>query len=438
MKMHGGLLGHTNARLSLAGALLISLLVPHAPGRAEPPQAGPAAPEYPDDLTIWPNKTSHANSDAWLVAHHDSLRKMQPRVLVLNFSNGFGMEKAEKMAGQLAAALTEGTRYHGYKDEKAEPFIEWQIARLVDLRDADPKTPTPDGNSTKYPRAAAKGMNFAYKELYSEQFAEYYGYTDPQEPKRFLKLNDLVARGIIHELWFFAYQREAGAPYECTEWKPVYNERFERVGDEHRHAGNGGDPAEPWFGRSLRISFINSERGIGCNVESLSHAMEGTANSAVIPYYRKYFYEFASHDLDKRWKLPWISFYPLWGEGKGITYPDEKTAVVTDGKQEYRIENYYCVGGNVHFTPNSRRHYDLDSPFAVRATIEHYRLGDGPDGHDLAEPWTCAKFARYRELAPDCMGPWLIYWRQNIPGHGNACKDDEGQPMKNWWPFLFY
>ncbi len=108
------------------------------------------------------------------------------------------------------------------------------------------------------------------------------------------------------------------------------------------------------------------------------------------------------------------------------------------GKQEYRIENYYCVGGNVHFTPNSRRHYDLDSPFAVRATIEHYQLGDGPDGHDLAEPWTCAKFARYRELAPDCMGPWLIYWRQNIPGHGNACKDDEGQPMKNWWPFLFY
>jgi hypothetical protein len=436
MKMHGGLLGHTNARLSLAGALLISLLVPHAPGRAEPPQAEPAAPEYPNDLTIWPNKTSRANSDAWLVAHHDSLRKMRPRVLVLNFSNGFGMEKAEKMAGQLAAALTEGTRYHGYKDEKAEPFIEWQIARLVDLRDADPKTPTPDGNSTKYPRAAAKGMNFAYKELYGEQFAEYYGYTDPQEPKRFLKLNELVARGIIHELWFFAYQREAGAP-SSARMEAVYNERFERV------VTSTGTPAtaafrEPWFRTQPANHFINSERGIGCNVESLSHAMEGTANSAVIPYYRKYFYEFASHDLDKRWKLPWISFYPLWGEGKGITYPDEKTAVVTDGKQEYRIENYYCVGGNVHFTPNSRRHYDLDSPFAVRATIEHYRLGDGPDGHDLAEPWTCAKFARYREMAPDCMGPWLIYWRQNIPGYGNACKDDEGQPMKNWWPFLFY
>ena len=44
----------------------------------------------------------------------------------------------------------------------------------------------------------------------------------------------------------------------------------------------------------------------------------------------------------------------------------------------------------------------------------------------------------YREMAPDCMGAWLIYWRQNMPGLDNKQKDDEGKPMKNWWPFLFY
>ena len=90
------------------------------------------------------------------------------------------------------------------------------------------------------------------------------------------------------------------------------------------------------------------------------------------------------------------------------------------------------------FTPNGRRHYDLDNPAPVRSTIEHYRLFDGPDGKDRAEPWTIAKFAQYKDMAPDCMGRWLIYWRQNIPGYGNKCRDDDGEPMKNWWPFLFY
>jgi hypothetical protein len=411
-----------------------------SPAKASAAAKAPAdAQAFTDDLAVWPNKVSKANSDVWLIHNHDKLRKMYPRVLVLNFCNGFEPEKAEKMAKKLAAAVTEGTRYHGYKDEKAEPFIEWQIAKIVDLRDADPKTPTPDGNSTKYPRSLKKdGPNFAYKELYSHKFARYYGFKDPRNPARYLNLRELVAQGLVHELWFFAYQREAGAPFECTEWMPVYDENFKRQGNEHRHAGNGGDPDEPWYGRSLRISFINAERGIGCNVESLSHAMEGMAHSSVIPYYRKYFYEFAGFDLDKRWKLPWDSLYAVGGEGSGVSYPDDHTAVIKLQGKEYRVDNYYTVGGNVHWTPNGRGQYDLDSPFPVLSTIEHYRLGDGPDGKDLKEPWTIEKFAKYKDMAPDCMGSWLIYWRQNIPGYGNKCKDDDGRPMKNWWPFLFY
>jgi hypothetical protein len=44
---------------------------------------------------------------------------------------------------------------------------------------------------------------------------------------------------------------------------------------------------------------------------------------------------------------------------------------------------------------------------------------------------------RYRDLDPDCMGAWLDYWRQNMPGRDNRQKDDAGRPMKIWWPFLF-
>lgn len=403
------------------------------------PSIAAATNDDPADLTVWPNRVSHANSDPWLVANHDKLTKMRPRVLVINFANGFSPEQARQKVTRLAAALTEGTRYHGYKDPKAPAFIEWQIHKIVDLSDPKPYPKTPDGNSTKYPRTAHKGLpNFSYKELYSETFAQYFGFRDPQNKTRYLKLNELVERGIVHELWMFAYERGAGSPFECTELKPVYDENFKRVGDKHRHAGNGGDPEEPWHGRSLRITYINAERDIGCTVESQSHSMEHIATAGVIPYYRKYFYEYAGHDLDKRFGLPWISFYPLGGEGKGISYPNDHTAIITDGEKTYRIDNYCCIGGNVHFTPNGRFHYDRESPVAVLSTIEHYRLFDGPDGKDLAEPWTIDAFQQYKKIAPDCMGAWLIYWRQNMPGYQNNCKDDDGKPMKNWWPFLYY
>ena len=65
----------------------------------------------------------------------------------------------------------------------------------------------------------------------------------------------------------------------------------------------GGSQGQPWIGRSLRIGFINSDRGIGCFMESLGHSMEGTANSDTIPYFTRYFNEYAGFDLDKRWGL---------------------------------------------------------------------------------------------------------------------------------------
>jgi hypothetical protein len=30
----------------------------------------------PDDLSVWPNKTSRSNSDAWLAENHDKIRRI--------------------------------------------------------------------------------------------------------------------------------------------------------------------------------------------------------------------------------------------------------------------------------------------------------------------------------------------------------------------------
>lgn len=396
------------------------------------------SPSFQDssDLSIWPNTKSRANGDDWIVRNHDSIRKMRPRLLVLNFSNQHDMAHVQKMTEQLIAALAESSRYHGYKDPKAPVFLEYQVLKYVDLRD-------PGGtknNSAKSPikkQIAPPEINMDYGALFNETFAAYYGFPDPKNPRRFLRLDELVERGYVHEVWFFAAVTGDLRCLECIELKPVFDAKFRRTG-EIREAGNGGDPDRKWTGRSLRINHLNPDRGIGCAMENLGHCLEGMANADVIPYYTKYFREYAGLDLDTRYKLPFKSFYELEYGKAVIAYPNERTAVITYQGKTYRLDNYVSFGGNVHFPPNGRQHYDLSNTAPVRSTIESWRIGNTSDKTDTVQNWTNQAFEKYRTVAPDCMGAWIVYWRQNMPGLHNKQKDDQGRPMKNWWPFLFY
>jgi hypothetical protein len=403
------------------------------------PCAAPHTSFAEADHTVWPNARSRANSDEWLVRNHDRIRQMRPRLLVLNFVNGLKPDEARAKVDRLIAALRESSRFHGYKDPDAKPFLEYQVERFVDLTDPVPPADRLDGNSTRYPRVPdwKEGINFQYSQLFGPKFAEHYGYKNPERPGRFLTLAELVERGIIHEVWFLALQRQLGSPYESVEVKQAYDERFRKLPGISKQAGNGGDEGQPFIGRSLRILFINAERGPGCAMESLGHSFEGMSNSGAIPYFTRYFREYAGFDLDKRYGTPFDSLY-----AKGpvpVDYPDPHTMVYTDAAgKRVAVRDYRVTGGNVHYTPSGRRDYDLDNPQAVMSTIEDYRLGSGPGGKDQAKEWTVQVFKRYNQLANDCMGPWLVYWRQNMPNSRSGARDDQGKPMKNWWVFLFY
>jgi hypothetical protein len=418
---------------------LALLLLAFAPGWSAPSLAettGSLLEQDPSDLTVWPNQTSRANSDPWLVVNHDRIRRMNPRLLVINFANHTPASHLEGLVTNLIAALAEGSRYHGYTNSQAPVFLNYAVFKFVDLR--EPTNARPNSSRVPVKSAAPTEINVDYGAFFGDAFARHLGIRDPKHPVRCLRLDELVDAGYVHEVWFMGDHDENLRALECVEEKPQYDDRLVRDPTKFVQAGNGGDDGQKWTGRSVRIGFINVTRGIGCFLESLSHSIEGTAHSGAIPYFTRYFHEFGGFDLDRRYGLPWDSFYPLWGEGKGVSYPDSQTALVTDGQRSRRVTNYVAFGGNVHFPPNGRSHYDLESPDPVMSTIEDWRIGSGPGGQDLARPWTTQAFARYRQSAPDCMGPWLIYWRQNFPGLDNRQKDDAGKPMKNWWPFLFY
>jgi hypothetical protein len=386
---------------------------------------------------VWPNAQSSANSDEWLIKNHDRIKQLRPRLLVINFMNGLSKTDAMLRVDRLRAALAEASRYHGYEDPSAPPFIDYQLFKFVDL--TDPK-PLPDdkkldGNSSLYPRQPDTGdSNFRYDELFGKTFANYYGIRDADGHS--LTLSELVNKGKVNEVWFLANQGAFGAPYESVELKQQYDAAFHKEPGKYVQAGNGGSRRQPWIGRSLRILFINASRGPGCAMESLGHSLEWTATSGAIPYFKKYFTEFADFDLDKRYGLPFSKFYD-----RGPTeldYPNPSTLVYSHNGEKRTVENYAPRGGSVHFMPSARYDYDLDNTEPVNSSIEHYRQHDGPGGHDKIELWTKDKIDKYRKLANDCQGPWLVYWRQNMPGLGNKSVDDDGKPMKNWWPFLFY
>ena len=390
----------------------------------------------PKDLAVWPNQTSRANSDPWLIEHHDSIRQMRPRLLLVNFSQEQKPEHLAKLASGIIAAIAEGSRYHGYKDSNAPVFLDYKIFKFIDLRDPDKQK----GNSSSLPTkpGVTNTFNVDHNKFFSEEFAPNYAVRDPKDSSRFLRLDELVDLGYVHEVWFFIETTPDVIAYECIEEKPLYDENFVRQPGKFVQAGNGGDPDQKWTGRSVRLGFVNPTRGVGCFMESLSHSIEGTADGGAIPYFTKYFQEFSGRNLKDRFKLPFDSFYALWGSTNGVEYPDENTAIIKRHGKSYTLTNYLAYGGNVHFPPNGRRDYDLENTAPVLSTIEDWRIGSGPEGKDNAMPWTNQRFAQYRSLAPDCMGAWLVYWRQNFPGLHNKQKDDHQKPMKNWWPFLFY
>ncbi|HMI82489.1 MAG TPA: hypothetical protein VK550_00280, partial [Polyangiaceae bacterium] len=84
------------------------------------------APDAPNGPTTWPNCVSSANSDAWLVQHHDALTVIRPRLLILHFYNAWTKAQAEAGAQLEIRVTREGSRYHGYSQANAPPFLEYE------------------------------------------------------------------------------------------------------------------------------------------------------------------------------------------------------------------------------------------------------------------------------------------------------------------------
>ena len=394
---------------------------------------------------VWPNEVSFANSDPWLKEHHTEIREMHPRFLLLDFANTYTFEQVEKRFEQQRNAFVVGSTYHGYSDPNAKPFMFYELAKHVDLRDDSGAK-----NSAKMPRReTSPGRNtINFSALFNQTYADYYAIPDPANPSHNLTLCELFKKGIVNDI-FIAFTKDPpddDVP-EVIENKQKYDLKdVKKAGQFDRNAGNGAMSDEDYAamsacGLSVRIDFLEMDGAFGNALQVSAHNFEHLGNRAVL-HFDEMFKPFANFDLNTRFGTPFQDWY---GEctGKGSTgclsYPDQNS-VTWGGTNTITPFNQAC--GNGHFPPNARGEYDQTNTQTVLSSCEHYGLHDGPGGKDMQTPYSAATLDQWntpeyggRSVAG---GAWYIYWWQSWPGLDNKATMPDGTPMQNWWVYLYY
>jgi hypothetical protein len=389
--------------------------------------------------TPWPIAGHSANSDPWLVSHRTVITELRPRVLVLNFQNGVTAAESMQAAMRQAAALAEGSRYHGYADAAAPVFLRYEIAKVVDLTD----DPAPAGwtfpSSTQLP--TAQSGEFDVLALFSARFADTYGFTDPSAPERALSLCELFERGVINEVWIQDGEPDVRRAPLYLERKQTYDTTETAVPGSFAPCigGSGGCLDQIICGVTVRLAHLDSARGPGCDLQVRGWGIERMWDA--LPSLRADALAFLNRDFDRRFGVRfdgWAAICDQMGL-PCVTYPTPQSATgrYADGAQ-WTITSFRQGCGSTQFPPNATARWDVEQDEPVDSRCEHFGLRDAADGGDTYEPYTAAKAAAANQQFPDCGGGWQIYWRQSIPGAGNRARSADGTAMKNWWPLLFY
>jgi hypothetical protein len=194
----------------------------------------------------------------------------------------------------------------------------------------------------------------------------------------------------------------------------------------------------PFCGRSLKIGFVNARRGPGCFLHSESHGIESAGSRGGLPQLGAWFEPYAGFNLDRRYGLPFKSWYGLSCSAPPcLQYPAVDRVVSSHGGSELVTSGYDPVCGNVHFAPNANGHSDTSSPTPVSSSCRGFgrRQANGNDARALL---TSEAWMGNEALAPDCGGAFLIFWLQQMPGFGTGQRFSDGGVMLPVWPFLYY
>jgi len=426
------------AALAIAGACSRVVEVVHSEDCSARPSDPDCAP------TPWPILGHSANSDPWIVSHHDSITQMRPNVMVLNFYNSATDPTATAM--RQVKGIAEGSRYHGYADPQAPAFLNYQILKVVDLTDHPVPTGWTNPSSTLLPVTPTGA--FDPLALFSARYSSAYGFPDPMDGTRFLSLCELFEQGVINEVWIEDGETGIRRVPLNAERKQTYDtSNHAKVGMFDTFdacAAPGSCLQDVSCGVTVRMAHLDQNRGPGCDLEVRGWGIEGMWDA--LPAYAPIAASFLNRDFATRFGVlfdGWDNVCDSSGTAC-VSYPTPTTATGTYANgTTWTINGFISGCGTPDFPPNARQRWDWGSAptpnlTPVQSNCEHFGLGDGVKGADQLEVYTSDKVAAIDKTFGECGGGWQIYWRQNMPGWHNQAKTKDGAPMRNWWPFLFY
>jgi hypothetical protein len=440
-------LDHENQGVRIALALALLAVAGGACSRvvevvhAEDCSARPSDPDCAP--TPWPIPGHSANSDPWIVSHHDSITQMSPSVLVLNFNNTISSATALSTAQRQVYGIDEGSRYHGYSDPQAPGFLNYQIARVVDLTDHPIPAGWTNPSSTRLPVTPAGA--FDPLALFSARYSADYKFPDPMDSTRYLSLCELFEQGLINEVWIADGETMLRRAPLNAERKQVYDASNRAIpGAFNECVGGGGCLTDVSCGVTVRMAHLDQNRGPGCDLEVRGWGIDGMWMA--LPAYAKSAAAFLNNDFHARFNVQFDGWENLCDSSAPtcVSYPTSTMATGTyQNGTTWTINPFTSSCGNPDFPPNARQRWDWGTTMVpnltpVMSNCEHFGLGDGINGADALEVYTSDKVASIDKTFTDCGGGWQIYWRQNIPGWNNPAKTSDGAPMRNWWPLLFY
>jgi hypothetical protein len=424
---------------------------------------------------VWPNATSFTNSDPWIEQHHDQIVQMNPNVLVLNYANKCGANDAvtcdptemQKLTQEHIEAFQWASRYHGYNNANAPAFLNYNVVKIVDLRDG-----TTNVDSAMLP-LSSDGSEVDYAQLDTPAYANLIGIADPANPGTNLTLCQLFEKGIINEVWgSVADPAPSSVKFgESAESKMVYSAanvaaspvKFVTVGNGPDISPNSRDASTKLTcGVTTRIWDFNPTRGSGCHLHSLGHLLENYARDAAVPAFGKVALTFFNLDFRTRFGAPFNSFYDVcpytdaiciaWqAAAAGMADLEAKSGPASSQTFDFADMSAGC--GNVHFPANATTQYETTGDVSVATSCENYGLHNGTGGKDLTTPYTNAMAAtKYGEgtrldngfdnftngVASDCGAEQPTYIFGSMPGLGTTATFTDGTPMHNWWVYLFY
>jgi hypothetical protein len=409
---------------------------------------------------FWPNPVSHTNSDLWIKTHHAQIVRMQPEVLVLDFANRFRDENGnlvdagydvnatlDPILQEHVNAFATASEYLGYKNPNASPFLQYQIKKIVDLRDTSGAV-----NSALLP--VSNGA-VDYGALGSTAFADQIGIPDPDQPGTNLTLCGLFEKGIINEVWGVAADPPTPADGATIKFAEVAETKQAYDADDNAIAGNLECTSEPCINQALpctvttRLHDFNPGRGAGCHLYVNGLVWEGYLSSNVLPEFTQSAATFFNFDFDRRFGAPFSSFYtacpPVAADaGACIEWPSSSHAVAGPASSyPFDFSPMSAGCGNAGFPPNAVGAGVLDDSLVVLTSCESYGLHGGPGGGDLTTPYSSktapADYASNPQVASaDCSGPANTYLLASMPGLATTATDSSGNALKNWWVYLFY